>query len=222
MRMSSASEEKVYQKLKNAIIKRFIKKGAKLVETSLAEQLKVSRTPVRIAIKRLIYEGFATYIPNRGAYVIEPSMVEIQEAFFVRSLLEKKAVALAARNITGADLNFFHDQIAQESMVFKKRDMDQYYVINDAIHLKIAELGGNQVLRHYVEEILNRTKIYLILYDPFDNMAMHPSIHEHREIVEALEKKDGKAAGRIMESHLKSAYDGMEIDQIPPDGYISL
>ncbi len=49
------------------ILKRYIKQGGKLVETALAAQLEVSRTPVRGAIKRLVYEGFATYIPNKGA-----------------------------------------------------------------------------------------------------------------------------------------------------------
>src|SRR5210317_772772 len=102
--MEKSNEEFVYQKLKNAIIKRYVKQGTKLVETALAKQLKVSRTPVRGAIRRLAHEGFATYETNKGACVIEPTREEIQGAFFVRTQLEKAAARLAAESITPAQL----------------------------------------------------------------------------------------------------------------------
>ena len=73
----------------------------------------------------------------------------------------------------------------------------------------------------YIEELINRTKIYLILYDPFQTMPFNPSSHEHQKIVDALKAKDPAAAEKSMEIHLKSAYKGMKIPVIPDD-YISL
>ncbi|MDJ0782762.1 MAG: GntR family transcriptional regulator [Desulfosarcinaceae bacterium] len=219
--MDKSNEAFVYQKLKNAIIKRYIKQGTKLVETALATQLKVSRTPVRGAIRRLVYEGFATYETNKGACVIEPTLEEIQGTFFVRTQLEKAAARLAAKQITEMQLKRLRACLDEERAIFTKRDLEAYYRVNDAIHLTIAEASGNTVLSRYIEELLNRTKIYLILYDPFFSMPIYPSIHEHQQVVDAIETGDPTAAEREMETHLTSAFEGMEI-QVLPEDYISL
>lgn len=219
--MDKSNEEFVYQKLKNAIIKRYIKQGTKLVETALAKQLKVSRTPVRGAIRRLAHEGFATYETNKGACVIEPTSEEIKGAFFVRSQLEKAAARLAAENITPAQLAQLRAYIDEEIRIFENRDLNEYYRVNDAIHLIIAQASGNPVLTRYIEELLNRTKIYLILYDPFYTMPMNPSIHEHQQVVASLETRDPAAAEAAMQAHLDSAFEGMEIQALPED-YIAL
>jgi DNA-binding GntR family transcriptional regulator len=94
------SEDSVYQKLKTAIRKRYIRQGSQLVEVALAQQLGVSRTPVRSAIKRLEAEGLVNSIPNRGAFVITPTHREIKETFLVRAQLEIMATRLTATNIT--------------------------------------------------------------------------------------------------------------------------
>lgn len=219
--MEKNNEEFVYQKLKNAIVKRYIKQGTKLVETALAEQLKVSRTPVRGAIRRLAYEGFATYETNKGVCVIKPSSEEIQETFFVRTQLEKAAARLAAENISPKQLAQLRRFIKEEMEIFASRDLDEYYRVNDAIHMIVAQASGNGVLTRYIEELLNRTKIYLILYDPFFTMPINPSIDEHRQVVASLKTRDPAAAERAMEIHLNSAFEGMEI-QVLPDDYIAL
>ena len=94
------SEDSVYRKLKTAIRKRYIRQGSQLVEIALAQQLGVSRTPVRSAIKRLEAEGLVNSIPNRGAFVITPTQKEIEETFLVRAQLEIMATRLTTANIT--------------------------------------------------------------------------------------------------------------------------
>jgi DNA-binding GntR family transcriptional regulator len=219
--METSNEEFVYQKLKNAIIKRYIKQGTKLVETALAKQLNVSRTPVRGAIRRLAYEGFATYAPNKGACVIEPTIEEIKGTFFVRIQLEKAAARLAAEHISPARQDQLDSYLAEEVQAFKSRDMDAYYRVNDAIHLTIAQASGNPVLTRYIEELLNRTKIYLILYDPFFSMPIYPTIHEHQQVVDSLKTRDPATAEKEMEVHLNSAFKGLGI-QVLPEDYIAL
>lgn len=219
--MEKNNEEIVYQKLKNAIIKRYIRQGCKLVETSLAKQLEVSRTPVRGAIRRLVYDGFAVYEPNKGACVIEPTPEEIQETFFVRRQLEKKGAAMAAGRITREEVGQLRQHLASEEKIFQERDLDEYYRINDAIHLLIARASGNRVMYHYIKDLLDRTKIFLILYDPFYTMPINPSIHEHRRVVAALEARDADLARSAMDTHLKSAFQGMDL-QVLPEDYIAL
>ncbi len=219
--MEKNNEEIVYQKLKNAIIKRYIKQGAKLVETTLAKQLQVSRTPIRGAIRRLAYEGFAKYEQNKGVHVIEPTIEEIKETFFVRQQLESTAAGLAANNIEFKQIDQLENYLVEEEKIFEERDIDAYYRVNDAIHLTIARASDNAVLTRYIEDLLNRTKIYLILYDPFYTMPFNPSHHEHRRVVNALKTHDAKQAETEMETHLQSAFHGMELKALPED-YISL
>lgn len=216
------AEERVYQKLKQAIVKRYIKQGSKLVEDSIARQIGVSRTPVRAAIKRLELEGLANYIPNRGAVVIKPTLTEIEQTFAVRAHLEKMGAEHAAPIISEAQIDDLKRLVEKEQRVFDERNLDDYYVINTAFHLKIADASGNQVLYHYIEQLLERTKIYLILFDPFFKFVINPSASEHRAIVEALASHDSKKAGRAIEKHLQSALTEMEIKELIPEDYIAL
>lgn len=216
------AETLVYQKLKQAILKRYIKQGAKLVEDTIARQTGFSRTPVRAAIKRLEVEGLANFIPNKGAMVIEPTIQEIEQAFAVRAHLEKMAAELAAKTISKTQIAKLRLLIKQEKQAFDKRNLDDYYVVNAAFHLEIAETSDNKVLYYYIEQLLERTQIYLILFDPFFKFVINPSASEHRAIVDALAAHDSKKAGRAMEKHLKSALVEMETKELIPEGYIIL
>lgn len=219
--MEQNSEDFIYQRLKKAIIKGYIKQGTKLVETTLAKQMNVSRTPIRGAVRRLTYAGFAVYEANKGAYVIKPTLKEIKETFFVRQQLEQTAARLATDNITPEQIKELQTYCDEEIRTFENHDIEEFHRINDAIHLLIAEASGNKVLLRYIEELLNRTKIYLILYDPFQTTPLNPSIKEHKDMMQALKAKDPIAAEKYMGLHLESAYESMDIPVIPED-YISL
>lgn len=219
--MEQSSEEYIYQRLKKAIIKGYIKQGTKLVETTLARQMKVSRTPIRGAIRRLSYDGFAVYETNKGASVIKPTLKEIKETFFVRQQLEKTAARLASDSVRPEQIHELQAYCTQEIRSFEKRDIEEFHRINDAIHLLIAKASGNMVLQRYIEELLNRTKIYLILYDPFQTTPLNPSIQEHQKVIDALQAKDPDAAEKAMEYHMLSSYESMDIPVLPDD-YISL
>lgn len=216
------SEDAVYQKIKNAIRKRYIKQGSQLVEGSLAQKLGVSRTPVRSAIKRLEAEGLVNSIPNRGAFVITPTLKEIEETFLVRGHLEQMAIRLAAKKITPGQLAILNDLIDQEERVFNKHDFDEYYMVNDTFHQKIAEFSDNSVLTSYVGELLDRTRIFLILFDPFDKLSISPSLEDHRDIVEALSNGDQEQAATAVAKHIRSSVDDLETAELVPDDYLSI
>ncbi len=215
------SEDSVYQKLKTAIRKRYIKQGSQLVEISLAQQLGVSRTPVRSAIKRLEVEGLVNSIPNRGAFVITPTLKEIEETFLVRAQLEKMGAALAAEHISDAQVEELQKLIHTEDEVFDKNKLDDYFVINDVLHLKIAEFSQNKVLYSYVKELLDRTRIYLILFDPFFQLDYSPT-REHQAIIDALVKRNPEEAGSAIENHIKSSIEGLDATDKMPDDYLSI
>ncbi len=216
------SEDTVYHKIKNAIRKRYIKQGSQLVEGSLAQKLGVSRTPVRSAIKRLEAEGLVNSIPNRGAFVITPTLVEIEETFQVRGHLEKMAARLAAKRITPGQVAVLNDLIKQEEEVFQHHDFDEYYLVNDTFHYKIAEFSNNNVLTSYVGELLDRTRIYLILFDPFSKLSISPSLEDHKDIVGALAQHDADLAATVIARHIRSSVNDLEAVEVMPEDYLSI
>jgi len=217
-------EDLAYNKIKIAISKGYIKKGSKLKEVSLAKSLNMSRATVKGAIKRLVFEGLAEYSPNKGVSVVNPSLEEIQESFLVRAQLEKMAASLAAEKLGPDDFLELHTLIQKEKSIFKARELDMYYEINNAIHLKIAAKSGNQVLFHYIKELLQKTTIFLILFDPFYQLveAYNTSPAEHQKIIQLLKEKNGEQAGLAMEHHLESAVSGIDVNRLLPNDYLTV
>ncbi|HKJ65726.1 MAG TPA: GntR family transcriptional regulator [Desulfopila sp.] len=216
------SEDAVYQKIKNAIRKRYIRQGSQLVEGSLAHKLGVSRTPVRSAIKRLEAEGLVNSIPNRGAFVITPTLQEIEETFFVRGHLEQMAARLSAAIITPGQITTLEELIKREHEVFNEHDFDEYYIVNDTFHHKIAEFSGNGVLTSYVGELLDRTRIFLILFDPFSKLSISPSLEDHKAIVAALGEHNPDKAAEAIATHIRSSVNDLETVDLMPDDYLSI
>jgi DNA-binding GntR family transcriptional regulator len=215
------SEDSVFRKLKTAIRKKYIKQGSQLVEVALAQQLGVSRTPVRSAIKRLEAEGLVNSIPNRGAFVITPTQKEIEETFLVRAQLEIMATRLTAANVTPKQVKELRQLIEEETAVFDEADMEGYWQANDKLHLKIAEFSGNRVLCSYIKDLLDRTRIYLILYDPFYKLDYNPTT-EHEAIVEAIADNDPERACAAVQAHINSSISGLESAGQLPEDYLSL
>lgn len=215
------SEDAVYRKLKTAIRKRYIKQGSQLVEVALAQQLGVSRTPVRSAIKRLEAEGLVNSIPNRGAFVITPTQKEIEETFLVRAQLEIMATRLASLHINAKHIEELRNLIIIETKVFDESNLDDYYAANDNLHLKIAELSGNRVLYLYIKELLDKTRIFQILFDPFYKLEYRPT-SQHQAIIDALADGNEELAVRAVEAHISSSINGLESAGQLPEDYLSL
>ncbi|MBP0726101.1 GntR family transcriptional regulator [Bacillus sp. RG28] len=205
-------EELVYSKLKLSIYNRFIRPGSQLVEAAIASKLNVSRTPVRAAIKKLEHEGYVQVIPNRGAFVIKPTAEEMKDAYSVRLLLEKQSAGLAAERISKEDIERLYKLIDEEKRTFDHLDTDNYYKMNDSFHFIIAEASQNKLLLEYVKDIVSRTTIYVVLFDPLDKLKKNPSIDEHIAIVRALESRNKLEAEKAMEKHLTSVIAGLKLE----------
>lgn len=220
-RMKAKSDDIVYEKLKTALRKRYIRQGSKLVEATLAEKLGVSRTPVRSAIRRLEMEGLVNTIANRGAFVITPTLEEIEETFQVRAALECKAIELAAKRAADDEIAALRQLIDNEDRILAENRMQDYWPNNDAIHLHIATMSGNRVLRSSIHDLLDRCSLYLVLYDPFSRLEYCP-LAEHEKIFTALKTRDTTAVRLAMEEHLKSSTAYAHLAEDVPEDYIFL
>ncbi len=222
--MAGNLEELAYTKIKVAIFKGYIKKGSKLKEVSLSTSLKMSRATVKGAIKRLVYEGLAEHRPNKGVSVVSPSFEEIKESFQVRSQLEKMAVSLAINNFTDRDFHGLRKLIDIEKKGFKPEAQDQEYKINAEFHMKIAQKSGNSILIHYINELIQKSTIYLILFDPFYQRVdvNNSSPVEHQDILHMLETKDEEQAVKAIGYHLESTLANIDSNQLLPDDYLTV
>ncbi len=222
--MVVTQEDQAYNKIKIAISKGYIKKGSKLKEVPLAQSLDMSRATVKGAVKRLVYEGLAEHVPNKGVTVVNPTLEEINQAFQVRAQLEQMAVIQAVPKLTPSDYEELKNLVQKEEALCKTREFKGYYEINDAFHLKIVEKSDNQVLVHYVKELLQKTTIYLILFDPFFQLidVSNFSPVEHLEILGFMENDNAQAAGDAMKHHLASTVSGIDLERLYPSDYLSV
>lgn len=210
---SHTMEEYVYECIKDALLKRRIRPLSQLVETTIAEQLEVSRTPVRAAIRRLQYDGYVEIEPMRGAFVIKPTVKEIRDTFAVRICLESFAVELAAQQFNNNDYLVMEKLIELEESSFHTRNFQIYNDANAQIHLFIAEKAANRVLHQHIKDLLDKTGIYLVLFDPFYQIENNPSMDEHRLILEELQRREGKKASSMMVEHLKTTLEGLNLEK---------
>ncbi|MCU1716117.1 GntR family transcriptional regulator [Pseudomonas sp. 5P_3.1_Bac2] len=198
----------VLEHLRSFITEGILLPGTKLNERQLCETLGVSRTPLREALKVLAVEGLIDISPNRGASVARMSELEICEAFELISGLEAFAGELACERISEqqlADIKALH-----QAMVASKNqhDLPGYYQRNRAIHDMISLAAGNSVLRHtYL--IINRRLQALRYLSNQQSPKWERALHDHEQMLAALEARDGKRLGQILRQHLLDKRDAV-------------
>jgi len=206
------AERIAYQRIKDAIRNKSILPGRKLSEAALGKVLGMSRTPVRAALKQLEFQGYVKIIPNKGAYVIEPSIQEIDNTYVVRTAMEQLSVALLIQNLTEQKIEELEECIESEQNAYESNDYDEYDMINRKYHMKIAELSENCVLYKYIKELLNKVDAYIFLRGKslsgeslIGAFLVEASIKDHRMILECVRAKDVKAAQQCMAEHIQHA-----------------
>ncbi len=212
----STSAEAVYRKLLHMIFSKQLRSGQRLPEVLLAEQLEVSRTPVREALRRLANEGLVVLMPNVGASVVTPTRQEMLDTYEVRNVLECLAVRKAAGRITAVQLARLEEKIEEETEIFALRDLEAYIEINNAFHRIIAEASGNLVLADSIENYLARTFVYMVFFERFFDFDTNPSLEEHRAILAALRAHDEEETVRLMNNHIGQAAEDLERKDLEP------
>ena len=208
-------EQMVYETLKNAILNRTLAPGTQLIESTISEKMKVSRTPIRNAIKDLALEGVVTIIPNRGAFIIQPSVEEIVQAFRMREELECTAIKFGLDKIEKDDIEKLNNIIEEEFKALRDRNIFEYLAMNKEFHMMLAIKSKNKYLIQFTEKIINQISIYLILYDSFYNNSMQfETIEEHKKMVKAIEIKDAKLLEALIRQHTENGLNDLKIDKI--------
>lgn len=194
--------EIVYEELKRQIMIGEIPPGTRMMEVELAEDMGVSRTPIREAIRKLEKEGLVSIEPRRGAYASEISIKDMVDVLEVREFLESMAAGLAAKKINQDD----GEKISKVSQAYKKAvesgRTEEIIKADELFHRLIVECSGNKTLiqmMNQVQELALRFRY--IYYEDFSRYKNMP--YEHQEIVDAIISGNEEKAKEKADSHVR-------------------
>ena len=195
-------------RLRAMLIEGAIAPGAKLNERELCEQLKISRTPLREAIKMLASEGLVELLPNRGAVALSLSEQDVIDTFEVMASLEAQSGELAAARITDAELAEIRALHFEMLAAYTRRDLPRYYALNAQIHACINAAAKNPVLaRTYAQ--LNARLQALRFRSNQDGQKWQRAVNEHERMIDALIRRDGAAMRAVLVEHLNNKLDAV-------------
>lgn len=203
-----ALHDQVGARLRTMLVEGRIAPGAKLNERELCEQLHVSRTPLREAIKLLAAEGLVDLLPNRGAVAVKLTEADVLNTFELLAMLEGMSGELAAQRITDAALAEVRALHYEMLACFTRRDLSGYYRLNARIHSAINEAAGNPVLSNTYRTI--NVRVQSLRFRTNQNEAKWKlAVKEHEAMIEALVARDAAALGDILVQHLAHKRDSV-------------
>lgn len=193
--------EMVYEELKMQILKGTIVPGTRLMEVDLADEMGVSRTPIREAIRKLEKEGLVTIEPRRGAYASQISTKDMVEILEVRQNMEGLAAAFAASRISPDQLTELKQVSDNYNKAVIEGNMEDMIKYDTRFHRIIVESCNNKVLVTMIEQLQELVlRFRYIYYDNFRRAENMPS--EHKVILEAIEQGDTETAREAADVHI--------------------
>ena len=206
------SSEDAYHQIRRWIVEGRLRPDERLVEQRLAEELQLSRTPVREALRMLQSEGLVTFEPNRGARVRSLTVADITDLYELRGRLEAMAAELAAMRATAdqlerlgaAEADFAHAADAARS-----GDLDAVRAVfhqNDVFHLTVLEAAHHERLTQSLIRTVDHTLVFQA-FRHYDPAGLERSVVFHRLIADEIRGGQGARAGRLMHEHVLQGRD---------------
>lgn len=210
------SKDHIYNLIKDKIIRKELFPNTQIVESQLSEETGISRTPIREALKQLSYEGIITIIPNRGAFVSNPTPDKIKSVFECKKVLEAAAIKIACTNITDKELDVLEDLYLQGAKAHASKDFYMFTKLNDEFHMTIVRASKNSCYEKYVNELIQRSNVYLFFYDNFMFTSADDSeaLKGHARILALLKAGDVNGCVEAIEKHNQVTLDQLSLNGI--------
>lgn len=217
--------EIVFETLRGAILDGTLKPGERLMEVQLAEDMGVSRTPVREAIRKLELEGLVLMIPRKGAYVSGLSSKDIADVFEVRASLEALAAGLAAERIGEEELEALKRFMVEVTVNAEAGDLEKVIQSDTDFHEQIYRASRNNRLVQIINNLRDQIQRFR------SASLAHPgrieeTLQEHKLLLEAIAERDIVTARRLAQEHIENAESSMMealrghpelLDELPKD-----
>jgi DNA-binding GntR family transcriptional regulator len=215
-------ENWAYTQLKEAIIRLTLPPGSVIVEAQLAEQLGVSKTPLRSALLQLEREGFIDSIPYKGSRVVPITLAAIRQLFQVREAVERYAICEAVRTMTAEEFVDVERLLCSEQEATAAQDWEEAHALEERFHQIFIERLGNPHLSRIAQNISDhRRRLRLALAD-FRPDPMRGAIERHRALLRAMQDQDRAAAERYVAEGIENSLTWLEAAEkagiLPPGG----
>ncbi|MGY6411049.1 MAG: GntR family transcriptional regulator [Alkalilacustris sp.] len=214
-KIAAASVQDIRNRIWLAIAERRLRPGTRLKEEQLAEIFSVSRARVRQALSLLERDHLVTLVPNRGAFVAEPTVEESRDVFFARRIIEGRLVERLCERAGAKDIARLRAHVAEERKAHKRGDLSAIVRLSGGFHLLIAELAGSRYLHEVLRDLISRTSLITTMYQP--RMTHDCGPDEHAELVEHIARRDAEAAHSSMDRHLEHVESALDLnDAVDP------
>jgi DNA-binding GntR family transcriptional regulator len=212
---SANLSERAYEQLKAMAITYQLRPGERLAELDLAKRLKVSRTPIREALNRLVTEGFLTFTPNRGFQCRPLDAKEIFDLYEVRRSLEATAARLAVERASDDELDDLGRFLERSRGVPEKTTVMELVRLDEEFHERIAILSRNAELLRILQNI--NARIRFCRWIDMENGRRSATQSEHAGVLAALKARDQKKCAEAMNAHISRRLD--QIVDVIREGY---
>lgn len=192
---------RVFNKIREDILGGVYKENDELRENTLANELGVSRTPVREALRNLEIEGLVSIIPNRGAFVTGILDKDIRDIYIIRSYLEGLCAKWACQYITQEQLDAMEETIYLSTFHARRSHFDQLLDLDNKFHDLIYKASGSKMLNHVLTDFHHYVERVRKVSISRKDRAMR-TIKEHEAILEAIRKRDGDLAETLAHEHM--------------------
>ena len=200
-----SSEQSAYDAICKALLEGKLRPGMPLRERYLAEVFGVTRGAVRKVLLRLGQEGKLQMLPNRGAYVPQPSADDVRHVYEARKAVEAGLVAALASRITAEQLAHLRAHVRRERKAGRDSRRDDSVRLAGAFHVELVKALDNPELAEIVQRLVARTQMFVALFEPARDSGCAPD--EHEAIIAALATRDGARAAGAMLQHLQQVHE---------------
>lgn len=197
---ASRIADAVYERLREEVLSGQLTPGSRLSVPALAERLRVSRSPVRDAVLRLIQDRLAVEEPRRGAVVAQMGPTELAALYEVREVLEGLATRLAVENSGRRLVEALRGALAEHERAVRVADIAGHTAADLRFHALIRRASGNTEVAHLLEGIQSRVR--LAMRTTTITGGPHNAVRDHRAILAAIEAGDPAAAEAAARAHI--------------------
>ena len=197
---STSLADQVFEKLENDIIQGVYKRGELLTELKLVEQLGVSRTPIREALRRLGQERLIEDT-GKGSRVLGITMEDMEDIMNIRQRIEGLAAYYATVNLTPDGLKELSHIVDLQEFYFSKQDKEHLRQVDDAFHDMICSLSKRSVISDTLTPLMRKTRRYRrVAIDNWERTTR--TMHEHHAIFEAIVSGNAELAEELATEHI--------------------
>lgn len=206
---------RVFQKLREDILSGVYKEHEELREITIGEELGVSRTPVREALRQLELEGLVTIIPNKGAYVTGITPKDVYDIYKIRSMLEGVCARWATEHITEKQIEELEEVLLLSEFHLQKKGeekAEQVTELDGKFHKVLYEASESRILEHVLSDFHKYVQMARALSVGEKNRAQK-SVQEHREILEAIRNRDMDLAEELANRHILNVMENLHLSK---------